>query len=588
MYIENITKSEDIKKLSINQLQELANEMREAIIEKCSKYGGHMGSNLGIVELTIAINYVYDMKKDKVVYDVSHQTFPHKILNGRARAFIEENHYNDVVEFTNPIENENDLFHMGHTSTSISLACGLAKARDILHRNERIIAIIGDASLGGGQAYEGLNISAELNSQFLIVLNDNEMSVFDNQGNLYDHLKELRESNGNCNNNIFKAFGFKYVYLENGNSISELINVLSENIEFNKPMVLHIHTQKGKGFKPAEENKARWHYTKPFNLETGEVLANMKTPTENFGNITYECVKELMKTDDNIMVVTASTPSCIGFGPDRSCNIKNNFIDVGIEEQNAISIATGMSKNGGRVIFGTWASFYQRAYDQIAHELCLNNLPVTMLVTNASVLGDPNDTHVGLYDIPMLCSIPNLLYLAPAYKEEYVSMLKWSILNQECPVAIRIPWHGVNYSKDIVENDWSKAIYKKELSGNTVALIALGGFLELGKKVALYLKENYGLSITLINPRFINKIDKETLNSLKFEHKLVATLEDGTIYGGYGAMISQYYSLDEMKVKNFGFYKKVPTEYNPEMFMFENGLTPELISKEIVNIINGE
>lgn len=587
MYIERIKNGEDLKKLSIQQLEVLADEIRHAIIQRCSEYGGHLGSNMGIVEITVALHYIFNVEVDKLVFDVSHQTFSHKMLTGRSEAYTNPEKYSDVIEFTHPNESPADLFHMGHTSTSISLACGLARARDVLERHERVIAVIGDASLGGGQAFEGMNIAATLNSQLLIILNDNEMSVFDNHGSLYPHLTQLRNSNGTSTNNIFKNMGFDYHYLEHGNDMGKVIAFIAENADNPRPTVLHIHTQKGKGFTPAETEKARWHFTKPFDLTTNQIKSSLKTPSENYGNITFEYLSKRMEKDSRINVVTASTPSAIGFGPARvyGTALEKQFLDVGIEEQNAFSIAAGMAVGGAKVVIGTWASFYQRAYDQIAHEICLNNIPVTMIVTNASVLGDPNDTHAGLFDIAMLSSMPNILYLAPANKQEYLSMLEWSLDNQKLPVAIRTPWHGVHYTECSEKGtNWEIPKYKVEQAGNQIAVLALGGFFEMGKKACACLKEKYGVTCTLINPRYANRLDKTVLDELKGTHQLVATLEDASVTGGFGAMIAQYYACDPMQVKNFGFHERIPAEFHPADFMEANGLTPEKIADEIASL----
>lgn len=589
MLIDKINESKDVKQLTHKELEVLASEIRQGILNRCSNYGGHLGSNLGIVELVIALHYVYSIPDDKIIYDVSHQAFPHKMLTGRAKYFWKD--YSKIIEFTNPSEDKSDIFHIGHTSTSIGLACGMARARDILGGKENIIAVIGDAALGGGQAFEGLNIATELKSQFLIVLNDNEMSVFDNHGGLYSHLSDLRNRT-HVGENLFENMGFEYYYLEEGNNLQSLINVLNHVRNNKNPTVLHIHTLKGKGYLPAEINKAKWHYTKPFIInddnsknQVNKVIKNI----ENFGTVTYEYLSKTIQKDAAVMVVAASTPSSFGFTPDKvyGTDIENNFIDVGIEEQNAVLVAAGMSKRGGKVVFGTWASFFQRAYDQIAHEIVLNNLPVTFIVTNASIQGDPNDTHAGIYDIPMLSSIPNLLYLAPVYSEEYISMLDWSLNSQVCPVAIRLPWNGVHHGKQAYKHDWNNVKYSVEKKGEEVAIIALGGFFDLGIELCECLKEKYSINPTLINPHYANRTDDYLLNVLKKDHKLIVTLEDGTVYGGFGAMISQFYSLSSIMVKNYGFSKRLPIEFDAKRFMLENGLNVELMANEINEILIG-
>lgn len=578
MVLDKVKTSSDIKKLTIEEMVLLAGEIRTIILKKSSEYGGHVGSNLGIVELTIALHRFFNFPNDKLVFDVSHQTFTHKILTGRKEAFINSDKYSDVSEFTNPNESEFDLFHIGHTSTSISLAIGLALSRQALGTNEKIIAVIGDAALGGGQAYEGLNIASDkVKGQFLIILNDNEMSVFNNQGSLYPHLKELRESKGLSKNNIFKCMGYDYHYLENGNDIFEIIKVL-EAIE-NRPTVLHIHTKKGLGYVFAETNKSRWHFSKPFNLETGEIIS--KGPkTDNYGNITFNYLSNVMKKRNDLIVVTASTPSSIGFHPDRvvAAGINpNQFYDIGIEEQNLVLVAAGIAKSGGQVVIGTWASFYQRAYDQIHHEICLNKLPVTMLVTNASVLGDPNDTHAGIFDVAMFSSMPNLLYLAPAKKEEYLSMLRWSINQKQWPVAIRIPWHGVVEEEFVDNKDWSVPQFEIIGNGNTIALITVGGMYSFSKIIAKQIFDEFKIVPTLVNSRYAYQLDYKTLDSLAKNHSVIITIEDCLLRGGFGSAVSQYFSDKNIMVKSFGFFKPVPTEFKADQFMKENELSIESI-----------
>ncbi len=586
MYIEKL-QTNSVKQLQPEELICLADEIRRAILFRCSKYGGHVGSNLGIVELTVALHYVFELPKDKIIFDVSHQSYPHKILTGRGQAFVDESRFSEVVGFSNPKENVNDLFHMGHTSTSISLAVGLAKARDVLGQEEKVIAVIGDAALGGGQAFEGLNTAAGLNSQFLIVLNDNEMSVFDNHGTLYNHLSYLRNNKGECDDNLFKIFGYEYRYLESGNDLQSLIQILNEVKNNDRPTVLHVHTKKGSGYSYAEADKARWHFSKPFDLETGVIKNSQHTPRDNYGNITYDLLSRRMKVDRSILVVTASTPSSFGFHPKRveGTDIEEQFIDVGIEEQNALLIAAGMARQGGKVVFGTWATFFQRAYDQIAHEICLNRLPVTMLVTNASLLGDPNDTHAGIFDIAMFSSMPGLLCLAPAFKEDYVSMLNWSLDNQKCPLVIRIPWHGVFSKEDSEERDWEEPAYSVREKGSEIAILALGGMYQIGARVCETVREKIHFQCTLIDPRYANRVDEKLLTELEKSHKLVITMEDASLRGGFGAMIAQFYSEKNVKVRNYGVSKPLPTEFNSSEFMADNHMTEDAVSSDIIKYL---
>lgn len=579
MYIEKINTPEDIKKYNINELEALAQEIREAIINKMSACGGHLASNLGIVELTIALHYVFDAPKDKFVFDVSHQTYCHKILTGRKDAFIKKENYKDVTGFSNPKESEHDLFALGHTSTSISLACGLAKARDLKRSSENVIAIIGDASLDGGEAFEALNCAAEINSSLIVVINDNEMSIPENHGALGRHLKQLKESAGKQKDNFFKALGFEYHLIENGNDLESVIKELESVKDTKVPVVVHVCTQKGKGYKPAEENSENWHWARPFDKETGK---NKNAGIgENYGNIVGEHLLNRIQNDPEVAVIAASTPICIGFDKTRRELAGKQYIDVGIAEQNAVTMAVGMAKRGCKPVFATNGTFIQRAYDQIEQEMCINHIPATMIVTHASVFGHHNDTHIGILDIPLLANIPNLTYLAPVNKEEYLAMLDWSIDQKEKPVAIRVPWTGVKHSDYDVAEEYDKVSYMVMQKGQDVCILALGGFYELGVKTAALIKETKNIQPTIINPRFITGLDENRLDWVLENHKIVVTIEDGILSGGFGSKIAQYYSDKDIKVYNFGFSMDIPRTYEPAELMAENSLTEEKIVEKI-------
>lgn len=585
MYLENINSPEDVKKLSTNELNILSSEIRETLLKKLSEHGGHIGPNLGIVELTVAMHYVFNSPKDKFVFDVSHQSYIHKMLTGRKDAFLDAEKYDDVSGYSNPHESDHDFFTIGHTSTSISLACGLAKARDLKGDKENVIALIGDGSLSGGEAYEGLNNVCENGTNMIVIVNDNDMSIAENHGGLYKNLKDLRESEGTCECNFFKAIGFDYHYIKDGHNFEELISVLNSVKDADHPVLLHVHTIKGKGYKPAEENKELWHWGMPFKLENGESKVSF-SDTEDYGNITAKYLLDAMKKDNNIAAITSGTPAVFGFSKDRRIEAGKQFIDVGIAEEHAVALSSGIARNGGKPVYGVYGTFIQRAYDQLSQDLCVNNNPATILVFASSVYGMNDVTHLGLYDIPMMSNIPNLVYLAPTTKEEYLAMLTWGINQNEHPVAIRVPSTGVIKSGHEDKTDYS-ILNKYEVTskGKDVAIVALGDFYQLGEKVSKKLKEENEINATLINPKFITGIDQELLEDLKKDHKLVITLEDGMLDGGFGEKIARFYGIADMKVKNYGIKKSFPDRYNPDELLKENGITDVQITKNILDII---
>lgn len=583
MIIEKINSPADLKKLEADELDILASEIRSALITKMSKLGGHMASNLGIVEITIALHTAFNSPIDKIIFDVSHQSYVHKILTGRKDAFLYEKHYKDVSGYSNPEESEHDFFKIGHTSTSISLACGMAKARDLKGDSENIIAVIGDASLDGGEAFEALNFAKELQSGLIVVVNDNNMSIPENYGGLHDLLNTLRENEGKCDNNFFDSLGFEYIFVKDGHNIQDLIAVFNTIKDTNHPVLVHCCTQKGKGYRFAEQDKEKWHWARPFNIETGEYIGGVSK--ENYGAIVAEHLLEKMKRNKDIVVVAASTPLCIGFNSERRKKAGKQFVDVGIAEQNALSMTAAIAKRGGKPIFATNSTFYQRAYDQIEQEICISKCPATMILSHASVWGHTNDTHVGLYDITLFSNIPNLVYLAPTNCEEYIAMLDWSIEQNDFPVAIRIPWTKVYHSKRKVKTDYSITEYELVKKGTKVAIMALGSFYQLGEEIITLLNQE-GIEATLINPMFISGLDEKMLSSLEEEHELVVTLEDGIRNGGFGSKIAQFYGLSKMKVMNKAFsMNHIPTNYVPEDLMRENRLLPDQIVEDIIKVV---
>lgn len=582
--LNKINEPKDLKGLSKEELEKLSKEIREILLKKLSIHGGHFGPNFGMVEAIIAMHYVFESPKDKFVFDVSHQSYPHKILTGRKDAFIYEEKYDEVTGYTNPNESEHDLFNVGHTSTSISLASGLVKARDLKGENYNVVAVIGDGSLSGGEALEGLDFAGEQKSNFIIIVNDNDMSIAENHGGLYKNLKQLRETNGTCECNLFKAMGLDYVYVKEGNNLEELIKTLSKVKDIDHPIVVHINTQKGKGYKLAEENKENWHWTMPFDIETGK--SKFTFDGEDYGDLTGKYLLEKMKKDPKVVAIVAGVPTNIGFSKDRRIEAGKQFVDVGIAEEHAVALTSGIAKNGGKPIFATYSSFIQRTYDQISQDLCINNNPATILVNGASAYGMNDVTHLGIYDIPMISNIPNIVYLAPTSKEEYFAMLDWSIEQTEHPVAIRIPANGVISDERKVDTDYSNINkFKVEEKGEKVAILALGDFYQLGEEVSKELKEKLNVNATLINPRYITGLDKELLEELKANHDIVITLEDGILQGGFGEKIASFYGDSDIKVKNYGIEKAFYDRYNVNELLKANRITREQITEDVEKIL---
>lgn len=581
MYLEKINQPSDIRSLRYEELDQLAAEMRKALLHKLSKNGGHFGPNFGMVEATIALHYVFNSPVDKFVFDVSHQSYCHKMLTGRKEAFLSEDHFHDVSGYTNPEESEHDFFNVGHTSTSVSLACGLAKARDLKGDKENIVAVIGDGSLSGGEALEGIDFASELESNFIIIVNDNDMSIAENHGGLYKNLKELRESNGTAACNLFKAMGLDYVYLEEGNDIPKLIDTFEKVKDIDHPIVVHIHTQKGKGYKPAEEHKEDWHWCMPFDTETGK--STVSFDGEDYGQLTCDYLMGKMKKDPKVVAIVAAVPTNIGFTEDKRQEAGKQFVDVGIAEEHAIAMASGIAKNGGKPVFATHSSFMQRTYDQLSQDLCINENPATILVNTASIYGMNDVTHLGIYDIPLISNIPNMVYLAPTNKQEYFAMLDWSIEQDQYPVAIRIPCNGVISTTEDVDTDYSDLNnYQIKISGSNIAILALGDFFDIGEKLAKAVLEKTGVMPTLINPRYITGLDEELLENLKKDHTIVITLEDGILDGGFGEKIARFYGPSDVKVYNYGIKKEFLDRYAIEDVLKENHLTVPQILEDVL------
>lgn len=581
--LSKINSPKDLRGFSLDELNVLADEIRDVLIKKVNATGGHMAPNLGMVEATIAMHYVFNSPFDKMVFDVSHQSYVHKILTGRKEAFINPDKYYSISGYTNPEESEHDHFVVGHTSTSVSLATGLAKARDLKGDKENIIAIIGDGSLSGGEAYEGLNNAAVLSSNMIILVNDNEMSIAENQGGLYGNLAKLRDTKGEAECNFFKALGFDYYYIEDGNNIKNVIEALEKVKDTDKSVVVHMHTLKGKGLDMAEKNKEHWHWIMP-----GEVdgFFDATKNGENYGSVTADFITEKYKEDKTVIAISPATPGVTGFTPEFREKAGANYIDVGIAEEHAVAFASGIAANGGKPIIGVHSSFIQRTYDQLSQDLSLNKNSATILVFGNGISG-ADATHLGIFDIPLISNIPNMVYLAPTTKEEYLRMINWSVDQNDHPVAIRIP-SGKLISTGVKDttnySDLNK--YKVESKGSKVAIIGLGSFLELGKNTKKALKEKTGIDATLINPRFITGIDEELLEDLKVNHEVVITLEDGILHGGFGEKISRFYGSSDMKVLNFGSDKEFTDRVSLDKLYNRYHLKEELIINDIINVLD--
>ncbi len=586
MELEQIKSAADIRKLSLSELTDLCDKLRQAFLVKISAHGGHVGPNLGLVEATVALHYVFNTPEDKIVFDVSHQTYIHKMLTGRIMAFLDPKKYDDVSGYTNPSESPYDLFTIGHTSTSVSLAGGIAKGRDLQGQKYNVIALIGDGSLSGGEAFEGLDVGATLNSNFIVIVNDNNMSIAENHGGLYSDLAKLRETNGTAEDNYFKALGYDYLYVGEGNNIEALVEAFRKVKDTTHPVVVHIHTDKGHGYAPAQEDKERFHWSMPFDLKTGDLL----TPDEgeDYSDIFATEMMSQMKADPKVCVLTAGTPGVIGFTPDLRKAAGRQFIDVGIAEQEAVAMASGIAKSGARPCFGVVSSFIQRAYDQLSQDVAINGMPVVLNIFAGTIFGMNDVTHLGWFDIALISNIPSWVFLAPVTVEEYLAMQRWAMKQTQYPVAIRIPGGRIRHSTGEVDTDYSDLNrFKMERKGSKVALIGAGSFYGLAEETADLLAKE-GIEATLINPRYLSGVDSEMLDDLKKDHSLVVTVEDGVLDGGFGEKIARYYGDSDMKVSCYGIAKKFLDRYKYSEVLKENRLTAPQISEDILSLLTGK
>lgn len=582
MYLEKINSPKDMKGLTVDQLSVLADEVREAVLNRVSVHGGHVGPNLGFTEATVALHYVFNAPLDKFVFDVSHQSYPHKILTGRKEGFLDTTRMDHISGYSSPLESPDyDNFEIGHTSTSIALSTGLQKARDILGEHYNIVAVIGDGSLSGGEAFEGLNVAAEAGTNFIAVVNDNQMSIAEDHGGMYHaSLKDLRESDGKSSNNLFKALGFDYIYVKEGNNVAALVEAFNKVKDIDHPVVVHINTEKGHGFQPAVENKERWHWSMPFNLKDGSLKETFSG--EDYSSLIGDYLEDKAQKDPKLVIVTSAVPASQGLYPERRKRLGKHYVDVGIAEEEAVALASGAAKGGAHVVYGTYATFLQRTYDQLSQDLAVNGNPAVINVLGSSIYGMNDFTHICFFDIPMLSHIPNLVYLAPTTWEEFKAMEDWGISQDKYSVAIRVPAMAVQHSNKDYDTDYSD-LNRFEVThrGSRVAIIAAGDFYQKGEAVVKALA-NDGIDATLINPRYLSGLDENLLRDLENDHELVVTLEDGSIDGGFGERVARFYGPSrKVRVLNFGVRKQLYDRYDVNQLLKDNHLTDEQIVADI-------
>jgi 1-deoxy-D-xylulose-5-phosphate synthase len=587
-YLDKINGTADLKLLSCDVLPQLADDIRNFLIKSLSKTGGHVASNLGVIEATIALHFLFDSPNDKIVWDVSHQCYTHKILTGRRKSIERLNQEGGASGYTNVKESEHDIFNVGHTSVAISLAFGLAKARDIANQQSNVIAFIGDGALSGGQAFEALNSAITKTNRLIIVVNDNQMAIDKNNGALYENLRRLREINGEYRYNLFRTFGYEYLYVNEGNDVLKLLPALEKAKFSEKPIVVHICTKKGKGFRPAEEMPNLWHYHSPFNPETGESTVSHKFGVPRGGNkdnVVYASPRDA--TSDWFRQFIAKSPRNVIVAPSTQFvdsrefyKLGSQYLDVDIGEQNAVSFASALSKGGANVFLMIQSSFLQRAYDQIAQDWCMQNTAVSMIVV-ASGISSLDYSHAAMFDIALLSNIPNLVYLSPTCLEEYIKMLDWCSA-QNFPTVIRLasgPIEVVNRKVDDIKLGKSEVLQE----GSGVAIFGLGKFSSLANEISSLLKEKNDITATIINPRFITHFDTELFIEIAKTHSIIVTLEDGIIDGGFGQKIQHFFAEYNVRVLSFG-AKREFTDHVPfDELMKRYELTPEQIVNKILN-----
>lgn len=580
MHLEKIASPEDLRRLPLREMPALCDEIRSAIVARCAAVGGHVGPNLGAVELTVALHRVFDSPRDKIVFDVSHQTYAHKMLTGRAGAFLDPERYGDATGFSNPAESEHDLFATGHTSTSVSLACGLAKARDLAGETYDVVAVIGDGSLSGGLAFEGLDAAAELEGGLVVVVNDNEWSIAPNRGGLYDSLAELRRTAGASPLNPFRALGLDYRYLEDGHDVGALEAALRELRGCPRPVVLHVHTRKGAGYPRAERDPEAWHHVGPFDAAS-EAPLPARGSEGGYATLTGEFLSRRMEVDERLVAVSAATPYVMGLTPELRRRAGGRFVDVGIAEGHAVTFSAALARAGARPVLGVYSTFLQRAYDELWHDVCLNSAPVVILVFGASARGTTDATHLGFFDVPMLCGMPGLTYLAPTCSEEYLDMLDWAVRWGKGPVAVRVPAAGVASRPGYARPRSFELGAEVVREGDEAAVVALGSAFPLGERTADELLSAHGVRAALVNPRRATSGGDEGLAGLLAGYRVVVTVEDGVLEGGFGERLAAACArMGGPRVLSYGLPKALPNRYDPDELLAGCGMTPEAIAAD--------
>lgn len=582
--IKKIKSPADIKAMTMDELRQAASQMRDAVLYRTSLFSGHVGPNLGDIEAVIAMHYVFDAPEDRLVLDVSHQDFPHKMITGRVDGFINPDDFAKVGEYTDPKESpEYDLFYAGHTSPSISLCAGLARARDLKGEKYNVVAFIGDGSLSGGEAFEGLNVAGAMKSNLIIIVNDNQMAIAENHGGIYDNLRELRETNGTASDNLFRAFGLDYVYVAEGNNLEKVIEAYRKVKDSDHPVVVHLNTQKGKGYAPAERDRERFHWSVPFDLATGDPKVFANGP--DYSDILCDFIMEKHRTEPKLLVVSSATPDSFGLDAAKRAALGDHFLDTNIAEQTAVAVMAGAARNGAKAIYPVVSTFLQRAYDQLMEDWAMDNSPALMVVDSTGVRGIPDLTHLGFWDIPMITSIPEIVYLAPTNAEEFRAMLEWGFTQNEHKVAVRVPTYSFEHADTPVDTDYSDLNrFKVVKDGKDVAVIAAGDFMAKGKEVVGLLAEK-GIDATLINPRFVSGVDMALIKGLSANHRLVVTIEDGSVEGGFGQRVASAVGPTGMRCLNFGLAKKFEDHYEVDALEKANNLEPAQIAAAIINTI---
>ena len=582
MELTDIQIPSDLRDCSIAELEVIAQHIRNLIIHRTSHIGGHIGSSPGATDIIVALHHVFGLDDAQFIFDISHQSYAHKILTGRHEGFKNIDKFHTISGYSNPAESTHDAFHLGHASTSLSLACGLMIGRDLQHRTHPIIAMIGDGALSGGEAYEALNHLSTMSSQCLIIINDNEQSIAENHGGLYTHLQQLRETNGESPNNIFKALGFSYRYIDDGNSLTSLIHAVKNCKDEITPTVLHIHTTKGYGYDKAIANPEGFHNPSGFDIDTGETK---KRYTNSYESIVAKQLIDTLEQNKATCIVTAATPGGFCLTKDIREKLGAQYIDVGIAEEHATTLLAGIAHNGGTPILPIYSTFLQRAYDQIINDLCINNSNALILVYRASIYGNKDMTHLGFNDISMLGNMPNLMYLAPTTVEELESSIRYGLEHHNHPIAIRIPvGTPINNTAQSNTIDNPVTSYDITQSGNTIAIIGVGNFYNKAVELSHAIREATHISPTIVKPLCISSLDTDTLNELTKDHHIVITLEDGELEGGYGQKIASYYGKTSMKVLNYGISKQFYDRYKPEDVLQQNHLDFEHILDDIRNV----